>query len=260
MKAKKETNNTIKEQLMEYGLEIGKTILISLLKWKLSPKKEKVESSSVKSGKNKGKPKKRLFRKLIGFALMKEFVIDRAIAKTTLKPDSRDYSWLLNYPLRKFLIDLNEYIFSLKKDDKILDLGSGSGYFAIEAGKYLNGKVFCVDINKEALKKLKDTAIAEDVSNIELHRANIESLPFENNTFETAFLNMTLGQIPDKVKALSEIHRVLKNGGTLYITELLIDKYYCLLTNVLSLATSAGFKAESEKGNFLNYTLILKKE
>jgi SAM-dependent methyltransferase len=262
MKTKKDTKDTLKDQLMEYGLEIGKTILISLVKWKLTPKKKEIESSSGKGVKKTVKPPKRYFRKFIMLALTKEFIVDRAIAKINMKPDSKDYSWILDYPLRKYLVDLNDYIYLLKKEDKILDLGSGSGYFAIEVGKHLNenGKVFCIDVNKEALKKLKDVALEEGINNIELHRAKIEALPFESNTFDSAFLNMTLGQIPDKVKALSEIHRVLKKGGTLYITELLIDKYYCLFSNVLSLSTSSGFKPESERGNFLNYTLILKKE
>jgi SAM-dependent methyltransferase len=255
-------NETITDKLIGYGMDIGKQLALMLIKSKLGPsKKEIANNGSNLPVKSKKGGKLKFVRNIFLTYMVKELVIERLKAKIMLKPDSKDFSWLLDYPLSKQLVDLNQYIDSQKDHSLALDLGSGSGNFAINLAKHIkNGRVFCVDINYEALKKLQTVSRTEKVANIEFHRANIEKLPFEDNTFDVAFLNMTIGQIHDKIKALSEIKRVLKKGGYLYITELLIDHYYCLFSNVLSLSSSAGLTPVRENGNFINYTLVLRKE
>jgi SAM-dependent methyltransferase len=260
-----EKDETMKDKLIGYGIDIVKSLLIAVVKAKITPKKkeplDKAEKALEKKLK-KSKPKSHILRRLILAGLINELVLNRIQAKVTLKPNSEDFSWLLADPVRNKLVNLNDYVQDLNKNSQVLDLGSGSGYFAIETAKYLRpkGKVFCVDINYEALEKLHDKAVDENISNLEFHRANLENLPFEDNTFEVAFLNMTLGQLRNKKIALREAYRVLKKDGYLIITEILVDPYYCLRSNVISLVNSANFRVVSNHGNFLKYTLVLKKD
>lgn len=248
----------IKSGIFDFFLDILKEIIIGTFKWLFIQPKEKKEKKKLIKVSFK-KPFK-IF-KLLVFISTLENIISRILAKLNPHAENKDYSWILEYPLRKTMIDLNKYIDTIDKKSNVIDLGCGSGYFSIELAKHLKeGKVFAVDINMSVLKKLKSKINEEKINNIELHRANIENLPFDENFFDVAFLNMTYGQLEDKVKALLQINRVLKKGAYLYITELLIDKYYSLSENVISLVKTTGFEPVSYQGNFLNYTLIFRKK
>lgn len=263
MQLNQDNKEKIKDLLIESGLDFGRDIIFSVAKWAILPKRKNKNVELSSSGQAvtvvKEKKKTSLLKKIAIFILLKELVYERIKAKVIVKPDDKDYSWIMDYPIK--VVDLNLFLKSMNKGSKILDLGSGRGYFAVEAAKSVpQGKVYCVDINLESLKESKFYAMKNSVSNIEFHRAKIEKLPFESGGFDHAFLNMTFGQIPDKIRALSEIYRTLKKGGYLYITELLLDKNYCLETSVVQLASSVGFRPVSEKGNFVMYTVILRKD
>jgi len=248
-----------KEDLLKTGIGLGKDLIFFLLSNLLTAKKGESNDNSGK--KSKLRLTLSFTKKILLALLLKEIIYGRIKAKLELKPNSGDFSWLLDTPFREQLVDLRSYIQQIKKKATVLDLGSGSGYFAIEVSKQLNeeGKVICVDCDLDGLKELQKNASEENITNIDFHRANIEKLPFETESADYIFLNMTFGQLPDKITALKEIYRVLKKDGQLYITEILIDNYYCLRSTVLGYASSTGFKAVAEKGNLLNYTLILKK-
>jgi len=249
---------SIKEGILDFILDVLKEVVVGLFKWLFIEPKEKKEKKKLIKFSLK-KPFKLL--KFIFFIFTLENIISRIIAKLNPHSEHKDYSWILDYPLRKTVLDLNKYIDTIDKKAIVLDLGCGSGYFSIQLAKHLiEGKVFAVDINASVLKKLKNKIDKEKVNNIELHRANIENLPFDTEKFDVAFLNMTYGQIQDKIKAMLQINKVLKSGGYLYITELLIDKYYSFSENILSVVKSSGFEPISYEGNFLNYTLIFRKK
>jgi ubiquinone/menaquinone biosynthesis C-methylase UbiE len=59
--------------------------------------------------------------------------------------------------------------------------------------------------------------------------------------FDRAFLVTVLGEIPDRQAALGEIHRALKPGGVLSVTEVLPDPHYQLAGTVRRLAEAVGF-------------------
>lgn len=252
----------IKNKLIWYLIDFVKQVFLSFINSKIFSSQNKYPVPSKNTSVSKGKIKFKIVRNVIIFSIFKKIIWNRLKAKILPGPDSKDFSWILDYPLKKYLVDLNEFISVTEKNSKVLDLGSGSGNFPIRLASHLSsgGRVYCVDINISSLKKLQNRAVVQKCNNIEFHRAKIEKLPFDKEVFDSAFLNMTLGQIPDKTAAFAEIKRVLKKGGYLYITELLVDNYYCLLSNVLAVAIRAGFSPVGEKGNFINYTLILKKE
>ena len=98
-----------------------------------------------------------------------------------------------------------------------MEVSFGTGYllttFANQFETYgvdLNERM--VNIARENLKKIGLSA--------ELYQANIESLPFENETFDTIVNTMAFSGYPDGNKAMSEIRRVLKTRGRLIIIDI----------------------------------------
>lgn len=253
----------LKDKAIEYGIDIAKSLVLALISSKFG-KKNKVETQTIVSqDKQLKKPKKKKFSlvktAILGFAF-KEIVYDRLKAKMNHKPEIKDYSWLFDYPAGKENIDMQDMVSQIKSEDKIIDLGCGLGYFGIEGAKKADkGKAYLLDQDMNVLTKAQQNAQDARVENIEIHRAYIEKLPFDDYFFDKAYLNINIGQISDKAKALTEIRRVLKEKGKLYITEIISDNYYCLSSTIINIATSSGLKVVSEKGNFLGYTLVFEK-
>ena len=264
----------IKEKAMDYLIDIIKSVLISLLKSLFFSKKKKKDKETKETKEiivYKPLPVKKSFfstsLKIIGItkkvaiiALIKEIVYNRIKAKFFKIKDSRDYAWLSEYPLS--IVNLSDSITNINKEATVLDLGAGTGYFTVKVAKHLDkkGKVVAVDVNKKALKQIQELAKLNGVSNIELHRANIQDLPFSKNYADDVFLNMSYGQIINKSKGLHEIYRVMNTGGKLYITEIMIDPFYSFSKGIIKEAKKAGFKHLEKKGNLLNYMLIFEKE
>ena len=63
------------------------------------------------------------------------------------------------------------------------------------------------------LDALGATASRRGVHNLELRQGDATSLPYEDASFDGAFLVTVLGEIPDQEKALRELRRVLRPGG-----------------------------------------------
>ena len=104
---------------------------------------------------------------------------------------------------------------------RIIDIATGTADLAIEATKQLNPEqVVGIDISTEMLeigrKKIDKKKLD---STIELMEADSENLPFENNTFDAATVAFGVRNFENLEKGLSEINRVLKQGGTLVVLE-----------------------------------------
>lgn len=268
----------LKDKAIEYGIEIAKSLALGYIKSRFT-KKSNISSaqtinpmiinddkSVVKVNgkvidlKKKKKKKSGLIKKAIVIYAFKELIYDRLKAKLSHSPNLKDYSWLYDYPAGKDKIDMQEMVNQIQKEDNVIDLGCGLGYFGINAAKKTSsGKSYLLDQDMKVLEKAQELAQEAGVENIEIHRAYIEKLPFEDYIFDKAFLNINLGQVSDKAKALTEIRRVLKEKGKLYITDIISNDYYCLSSNIINIATSTGLKLVSEKGNFLGYTLVFEK-
>ena len=70
------------------------------------------------------------------------------------------------------------------------------------------------DFSEGMVNKTKETLAAE--SSIEYRTVDIQSIPFPDHTFDVVIANMMLYHVPDLAKGLSEVRRVLKEGGTFY--------------------------------------------
>lgn len=113
-----------------------------------------------------------------------------------------------------FWVDEVTRIAGLKENSTILDLGCGTGSYAIELMRKTSAKVHGIDPSAEMIK----VARGKDLGNtISWHVGVAESLPFAPDTFDCIFASQVWHHIGDKQKAADECYRVLKRGAPLIV-------------------------------------------
>lgn len=146
---------------------------------------------------------------------------------------------------------------------QVLEIGCGSGAFTTHFARAVSpdGRVYALDIQPAMLEmlgtKLKRPEF-QDIENIDLINQSAYQLPFEDGTLDLVYMITVLQEIPDQRKTLQEVKRVLRRGGILAVTELLLDPDYSLITTTTLTCEQAGFKLDAVHGNWLSYTVRFK--
>lgn len=144
---------------------------------------------------------------------------------------------------------------------RVLDAGCGPGRVTVPAAVRVGpaGAVVAVDIQPGMLTRLRERLAERQLTNVEAVEAGLGEGKLPEGAFDVALLITVLGEIPDKGAALREIHRALRPGGVLSITEVLPDPHYQPLARVRALAASAGFREAGIVRGWVSYTLNLGK-
>jgi SAM-dependent methyltransferase len=106
----------------------------------------------------------------------------------------------------------------------VLDVGSGSGTDVLIASRLVgpNGRVYALDMTDAMRAKLNANLERAGVSNVEILSANAESIPLPDESVDVVTSNGVLNLVPDKRKAVEEIHRVLRAGGRIQIADIVL--------------------------------------
>jgi arsenite methyltransferase len=110
----------------------------------------------------------------------------------------------------------------LEPGERVVDIGSGAGFDSfIAAGQIgATGRVVGVDMTPEMLKRSRDTADALGMAQVEFREGLAEALPVESGWADVVISNGVINLCADKRAVFSEIHRVLRPGGTLQFADI----------------------------------------
>jgi arsenite methyltransferase len=113
----------------------------------------------------------------------------------------------------------------LRPGEVVLDLGSGGGIDVLLSARRVGptGKAYGLDMTPEMLDLARRNAADAGATNVEFLHGHIESIPLPDSSVDVIISNCVVNLSPDKPAVFAEMHRVLRDGGRIGISDVVTE-------------------------------------
>ena len=136
--------------------------------------------------------------------------------------------------------------------ERVLEIGPGTGYYTLDLAPRV-GTLEIFDLQQEMLDHTMQRAAEAGLENVVPRQGDAGSLPYEDGSFDGAYLVTVLGEIPDQQPAVDELARVLRPGGRLVFGEIVLDPHYVRESVLRERAERAGLRFARRVGGPLGF-------
>jgi SAM-dependent methyltransferase len=139
--------------------------------------------------------------------------------------------------------------------ERVLEVGPGTGYYALEVADWIgpDGRLDIFDLQPEMLDHTMHHTAERGLENVTPTQGDATGLPYDDASFDAAYLVTVLGEIPDQDAALRELRRVLRPGGCLVVGELALDPHVVFPGPLRRRAEAAGLRFDRQVGSSLGF-------
>lgn len=188
------------------------------------------------------------------------FVVLRIIRRYHKFPVPAFMTRLIDNPIRRKLIQKPETVAKRMKLEPgmiVIEIGPGKGNYTKSLAKNIlpDGKVYAIDIQDSIIYHLKKKIEKENIINVIPKLDDVYNLSFEDESVDRILMIACLPEIPDPIRVLKELKRILKPNGLISLSEMLPDPDYPRRRTEKRWAKEAGLEFLEGFGNFFIYQL-----